>query len=165
MILKLFEASLSATVRMRLAPLNVQITLDRLSFTEEIRLMNITNSGESFFEFVTTCATLPGVEASASPAMIATNLNGLGVSFKGKKIEKQLQYAISAALPFVLDENAKRAIRFVERVAPKLFTDPTKCMRCCQTLKKIVSPFESWEALIYLWYGKHWRLNSLWRRE
>ena len=102
MIRKLYEASLSATVRMRLAPSNVQITLDRLSFVEEIRLMNFTSNAESFFEFVTTCATLPGVEATTTPVDIAKNLTALGVSFKGKKIEKQLQYAISAVLPFCI---------------------------------------------------------------
>jgi len=87
MILKLYEASLSATVRMRLNPSSVQITLDRLSFVEEIRVQSFSANAESFFEFVTTCATLPGVEATTTPADIAKNLTALGVSFKGKKIE------------------------------------------------------------------------------
>ena len=72
---------------MRLNPSGVQITLDRLSFVEEIRIQSISANAESFFEFVTTCATLPGVTTEANPTTIAQNLTNLGVQFKGKKIE------------------------------------------------------------------------------
>ena len=66
LILRLFEASLSVSVRMRLAPSPMQLALDHLSFIDNIRIQNLGTAADSFYEFCVTLNTLPGFNREES---------------------------------------------------------------------------------------------------
>ena len=149
-VLKLYEASLTVTVRMRVSPSGTQLTLDRLSFHDMIRVQGVAANVSSFFEFVVNIVALPVVSIDDSGAKIVEKLSGLGVQYKGKPIDRNLSFAIQSVMTFACDASAKDAVRFVERVSPRVFADHTKLMRCCQHLKKTASFYEWMEMFVFV---------------
>ena len=79
---------------------------------------------------------LPGCDdlALTCPKFVVA-MKKIGVTYKGKDIDKTLGYSILAAQPYAMNPAACGAVRFLERVDPRAFDDPTKVMRCCQRIK------------------------------
>ena len=141
-VLRLCEASLSITVRMRAGPSAVQLTLDNLTFVDTLRLQNVASGSHSFFEFVSTVSSLPGFNVKSSGPAIVDAAKRLGVAFNAKPIERNMAYSILAVMSFTPSSSAKAAWRFAERVSPRILVDPTRCLRLCQTIKKSSTPDE-----------------------
>ena len=158
-ILRLYEATLSVTVRMRSAPSSTQLTLDHLNTLDTLRMQAVGAGNISYFEFVVAIGQLPGVHKDdgglSSGPKIVEALSTLGVQYKGKTIDIRFAYTILAVMPFALDEAARGAVRFVERVSATLLSDPTKLMRCCQVLRKVSTPDEWMQTFTFLmeWIG------------
>ena len=125
-VLRLYEASLSITVRMRAGPSAVQLTLDNLTFVDTLRLQNVASGSHSFFEFVSTVSSLPGFNAKSSGPAIVDAAKRLGVAFNAKPIERNMAYSILAVMSFTPSSSAKAAWRFAERVSPRILVDPTR---------------------------------------
>ena len=62
----------------------------------------------------------------------------LGVTYKGKAIDKSIGHAMLAAQPFALDRHCREAVAFLERVASKVFEDLTRVTRFCQKVRSSV---------------------------
>jgi hypothetical protein len=60
-ILRLYEASLPATVRIRHAPSKAQLVLEQIAFSESLRVQNLGAGAISFLEFLVHMAELPEV--------------------------------------------------------------------------------------------------------
>ena len=152
-ITRLFEASLSFTVRMRLNPTYEQQILDKLSFIEAIRITSVAAGADSFFDFVTFVGQLPAVTDDITGPKLMELCKTLGITFEGKTIVKNLAYAILAVLPYTRSAAACSAVKFVEGLARTLFSEPTKLMRACQVLKKHVQLHELNDAFEYwMWF-------------
>ena len=108
-VLRLYEASLSITVRMRVGPSAVQLVLDSLSFVDTLRMQNVASGSHSFFEFVSTVSALPGFSPKSSGPAIVEAAKQLGVVFNAKPIERALAYSILAVMGFVHLREAKAA--------------------------------------------------------
>jgi len=138
-ILRLFEASLSVTLRMRLAPSNEQKILDKLTFSDSLRSQALAAGVESFFDFATFVGSLDVIYDEMSGPKLQETCKTLGITYNGKPLERNLAYAILAILPYTRAIAASSAVKSLETVAPSILADPTKVMRACTTLKKLSS--------------------------
>lgn len=119
-VVKLYEASLTALVRIRASPSPAQLVLDGLSFSETVRVSSFANAADSVFEFAVKLSSLDCVNIDLSGPKLVTHLKALGVNYRGKPIEKGMAYAIVAALPFAQSDRARGAVRFLESLAPTI---------------------------------------------
>ena len=116
-VLRLYEASLGVTVRMRVSPAQNQIILDALTFSDTIRLQHEAVMAESFFEFVHTLCQLSCVDPEDTGAHFQEKLKSVGVQFRGKPIDKAMAFSILAVLTFARSQKPREAVRFVERIS------------------------------------------------
>ena len=84
-IMRLYEASLTVTVRMRHDPSSAQLLLDQMSFVDILRVQNVACGATSFFEFALQVLQLPGVEAQISGPELVKNLPSMGYSGREKR--------------------------------------------------------------------------------
>ena len=148
-ILRLFEASLSVTLRMRLAPSNEQKILDKLTFSDSLRSQALAAGVESFFDFATFVGSLDVIHDEMSGPKLQETCKTLGITYNGKPLERNLAYAILAILPYTRAIAASSAVKSLETVAPSMLADPTKVMRACTTLKKNVLVDDWIDAFVY----------------
>ena len=137
----LWEVSNQVTVRLRLNPTPSQIGLDRLTMSDQLRVKFQGTGAQSFFFVCADIFSLPDVAIALKTAggvacqKFVILLGTLGVTYKGKTIDKSIGHAMLAVQPFALDHHCREAVAFLERVAPKVFEDLTRVMRCCQKVK------------------------------
>ena len=112
--------------------------MDSLALADQLRVRALGAGAQSFFEMVIDISGLPGTNVPnlTCPRLLAI-LKEMGVTYQGNTIEKGLGYAIQAAQTFIMDDKTVEAVRFLERVSPKAFDDPSKVMRCCQRVKSL----------------------------
>ena len=101
-LVKLWEAAMTASIRMRLAPQLTQILNDRLQWSEELRSTSAA-AGNSFAEFSVTIDQYPALEMQTkewSGPKLAKELTKLGLRYAGKPINDTCAKAILAVVPF-----------------------------------------------------------------
>ncbi len=135
-VMQLYQASVTVTARMRLAPQKMQIILDQLSFTDVIRVQGKAIGATSFLEFLILVLRMPEITGLESGPELETKLSTMGVMWQGQDVGKQLCYAILSAVGVATKGIGLAAVRFLERVEPSVFAEPTKLMRTFQVLKK-----------------------------
>ena len=136
-VLRLYEASLTATIRIRAAPTKEQLVLDGLTLEDTLRVSACAMGADSVVAFVSKLLLLDGVsdESLSGPGMIAL-LNKQGILWKGKSATRDMAYAILGLVPYAKHEVCRKALGKLDAVAPSLLADPTKIMRLCQLIKK-----------------------------
>ena len=134
-ILKLYEASVTITARFRLAPSALQMHLDRMGSVDEIRILDTAVNASSFFEYALEVLGLPDVTGQESGVVLGNKLESLGVQYKGKKVERETVYSVLSIMGIADKGSALESVRFLERIAPGFFSDPTKVKRTFQTIK------------------------------
>ena len=146
MILKLYEASLTATVRVRIDPGLEQLILDSIHSNETLRVLNLSAATDSFWSLVRDLTGLAGFEeASGGPGGLAAGggggkqmlayLNTMGIRWKGRACDRNLAFAVLAIAPFTLSEALHNAVKALEDVTMKFSSDWTILMRVCQAMK------------------------------
>ena len=125
-ITRLYEASVTVTVRMRLAPSKVQIQLDSMGFIDALRVQNLACGATSFFEFSLAVLNFDEVTGRESGPELVKTLEVLGVAFMGKPVNKSIAYGILAIVGIADLGAGKDAVRYLERISPSVFSDPTK---------------------------------------
>jgi hypothetical protein len=152
-ILRLFEASLSVTLRMRLAPSNEQKILDKLRFSETVRLQRAFSLGtpgvESFFVFATFVGSLEVIVDDMSGSELQETCKTLGITYSGLPVERTLADAILAILPYTKSTAACSAVKSLETVSPWILSDPFKVLRACIIMKKTVLADDLIDAFVY----------------
>ena len=134
-ILKLYEASVTITARFRLSPTALQMHLDRMGSADEIRMLDTAVNANSFFEFALEILGLPDITGKESGPELKTKLESFGVQYKGKKVERETVYSVLSLVGVADKGVALESVRFLERIAPGFFSDPTKVKRTFQTIK------------------------------
>ena len=94
-----------------------------------------------------------GATLMISCPKLITLLGGLGVTYKGKSVDKSLGHAMFSCAPFALDRNCRDSVAFLERIDPKVFEDHTKVMRCCQRIKTTSTAMEFLAAFTFAVQG------------
>ena len=142
MILKLYEASLTATVRVRIDPEQEQLILDSIQSAETLRVLNLSGATDSFWTLVKDLACLEGFErasqgqpASGGGKQMQEFLHDKGIHWKGRACDRNVAFAVLSIAPYTKDEALHKAVKALENVIMKFSGDPTMLMRVCQTLK------------------------------
>ena len=136
MILKLFEASLCVTCRMRLNPNEAQVTLDQMGYVDSLRVLQVAMGATSFAEFALQVLRLPGITGSESGPELVRKLETFGTTWKGQAVDRNQAYAVLSLVGIIDKPKGKAAIQFLERVDPSAMADPTKVLRVFQVVKK-----------------------------
>ena len=148
-LVKLWEAVMTASIRMRVSPQLTQILNDRLQWSEELRVTNAA-AGDSFVVFTVTLDQYPELNLSTrewSGPKLARELSKLGLRFAGKEVSDACAKAILAAVPFFRKPVVLTAYRDLEAVTLTC-GEQTKLMRMCQTVNKCY-PKDPAAALCY----------------
>ena len=145
LIAKLYEASLTVTIRIRLAPEKDQLIIDNLSYAEVIRCTNMAEAAESFYVFTTRITQLSDFDMEATGPKCVTKLKALGIQWRGKSCNTALAYAILAIAPYTKNPKCVSATRRLESVCPAFFSDQTRLMRIAQQISKETSNFDEAE--------------------
>ena len=149
-ILKLYEASVTVTVRMRVAPTKAQLQLDSMGYIDVLRVLNLAAGAISFFEFALSVLRFEQITGQESGPELVKKLEVLGINFKGKPVNKNLVYSILSVVGLADDGAGKEAVRYLERISPSVFSDHSKIQRSFQTVKKNTGPDEWKDSLVIL---------------
>ena len=137
-IVKLYEASVTVTGRMRLDPSSSQMILDQMIFIDNLRILNVAVGAASCFEWILhVWKLLGGSDPNLTCQALLPRLTELGVQFKGKAVDRGLGYAIMAVVGVADKDPGMAAVRFVERISPGVLASETKLTRAWQVIKKI----------------------------
>ena len=147
-VLKLYEASVTVTVRMRVAPSPVQLQLDALSYIDVLRVQNLATGATSFFEFSLAVLRMPEINGQETGTEMVRKLDTLGITYKGVEVGKPGAYSILAIVGIADQSEGKEAVRFLERISSTVFSDPTKIQRTIQVLKKTCASDECKDAFV-----------------
>jgi hypothetical protein len=134
-LLKLYEASLMFTVRVRQQLSPLQITLDNLSSADFLRTRCIAERTLSYWTFACELGEIEEVNAKDSGRAVLKTLNTLNISYKGKAVDLNQVYAILGILTYQCPK-IESAVNSLETIAPSIFSEFTKIGRLCQTYKK-----------------------------
>lgn len=136
-IKKLFEAALSMPLRLRVGPSYTQVSLDSITYSEDLYAAK-TASSDSFFDFTEKVMGLfpaePAVGGMTSKAVIE-HMDKLGVTFHGKRLGEPLARAVQQLAPYAQRADVRKALKALEDVSSAL-NDQTKISMLCNTASK-----------------------------
>ena len=145
-IVKLYEASVTVTGRMRLDPSSSQVILDQMMFDDQLRVLNVASGAASCFEWIIQAGRLVEIDETLTSPTIVKKLEEYGVVFKGKVPDRSLAFAIMSVVGIADKDPGMAAVRFLESVNPAVFGDVSKVCRTFQVLKKLALKVEWYEA-------------------
>ena len=126
-LLKLHEAALSMPMRLRLAPSSEQVSVDSISYSEELFTANQLYS-DSFVDFsqkAVACFKDEAAFAAMTGKQMKEFLGKLGVRFHGTPMNDNIQRALISVAPFVNDDDFRQSFKAFEDVSMSL-NDQTK---------------------------------------
>ena len=148
MVIRLLEASLNVTCRMRLAPNEAQIRLDQLGYMDVLRVLGAALGAVSFHEFAMKALDLPNITGKESGPELVNKMGIFGVTFKGKPIDKNVAYSILAIVGMADRGEGLAAVQFLDRVNSNVMADFSKLLRTFQMLRKLCQPDEWQEGTV-----------------
>ena len=155
----LWEVSNQVIVRLLLSPTQDQIVHDRLAISDQLRVKFSGSGVQSFFDMSVDVVSLTCADAASGAQVFCPKLISLmkvlGVTHKGKPIDKGFGHAMLSCMVFVLDEYCREVVLLLERVDPTSFDDHTKVMRRCKSVRSSISVASSWKCSYLQWSA--WR--------
>ena len=136
-IMRLFEASVNVTCRMRLSPTKGQMQLDQLGHMDLMRVLQVALGSVSFHQFAMRVLALPKITSKETGNELIAKLEELGVTFKGKPIDRNLAYGILSLVGVFDTGEGLEAFRFLDRVDSSVMAESYKIVKVIQTLKKL----------------------------
>ena len=136
-ILKLYEAALSMPMRLRLGPSRVQVSLDSISYSEDLFAAKTVVS-DSFFDFAQKLIGVFPIEPAfggLSGKMMKDHADKLGIRYHGNKIGDTLVRGLQNLAPFVQNAQVQEAFKAFEDVSFAL-NDQTKISMLMHTTTK-----------------------------
>ena len=153
-VLKLYEVSLSVTIRLRIVDDVDTLLLDNLSFAEVLRCSACASAAESFFTFVQRVAQLSPFNQDATGPKNEEALRRLGIQWKGQVMDKAMTYKVMALAPYTKSLKACNADAKVNQACPTFSADPTRLSRLAQLIHKESANVE--DALRMFCYFMDW---------
>ena len=120
-VLKLYEAALCIPLRLRLGPSMVQVTLDSITYSEDLFAAHSANS-DSFMTFAekVMVALPPGFLGSTSVTNIVIRTTNLGISFHGSAVGDNTARALTYVSPLLKSLELKSELRAFEETSAAL---------------------------------------------
>ena len=112
-----------------------------------MRVLQVALGAISFHEFAMKVLGLPEVNGRESGPELVKKLETLGVTYKGKPIERNVAYSILNIVGIADQGEGLEAVRFLERVDPNVLSDASKLLRTFQTVRKLTPPDEWQEGI------------------
>jgi len=133
-LLKLYEASVSLVIRMRLAPDFGNVVLDSLRWSEQIK-MQAAAGADTFLQFVSKATTHPKIRAASNKIQTLQDaLKEEGVFYGGKAINRSTTACIYAVAPFAAAEAVREAVEACDAATQPhgaSINEMTKLSRMC----------------------------------
>ena len=126
-VLKLYEAALSLPMRLRLGPSREQVSLDSISYSEDLFAAR-TLSSDSFFDYSQKVIDLFPPEPAfggLTGRVVKEHAERLGLRFHGSPVSDNIQRALQNVAPYVQDANVRAAFKAFEDTSLAL-NDQTK---------------------------------------
>ena len=134
-IWKLYEAGMTATIRLRLTTSHTQVLTDAHVWSETIRATHMAGSCD-LLNFVKRLKMMPDVmQKGTSVEKLRQVLANLGIQYKCKPVDKSIAMGIMALLPVVSDGACIQALSPLRERFPKLTNEMSKMMRVAQVCK------------------------------
>ena len=134
-VLKLYEAGMTATIRLRLTASHTQVLADAHVWSETIRTSHMAGACD-LLNFVKRIATMPEViKKGTSAEKMRLVLASLGIVFKCKAVDKGVAMGIMALMSIVADDRCMQAVGPLRESFPKITNEMTKMMRLVQVCK------------------------------
>ena len=130
---KLYEAGMTATIRLRLTTSHTQVLTDAHVWSETIRGSHMAGTCD-LFTFVKRVATIPDVKGKSIEKMKQV-LEDLGILYKCKPVDKNAAMGIKALSPVVGDDRCMKALAPLRENFPKVVNEMSKMMRLVQVSK------------------------------
>ncbi len=137
-VMKLYEAALTITLRLRLRATAQESIIDSIVWSEAVRLKHVACS-YTFLSFAAKVLRLPGVDTASSVKM-EQSLAVTGLTFQNTPLSKQKCLAVLAFKPILGDAEAWRVLHILGDLAPSLLHEYTKLMRMAQCAQKLAAP-------------------------
>ena len=136
-VLKLYEAALTVTMRVRLCDpgLAEQVVIDTLMYSETVRLKHVA-CAVNFCTFARHVFSLPSINTT-SGSKLESSLAKTGLTYQNLPIGKAKCTALLALRPFVQSDSALASLCALRDAVPPLLHESTKLMRIAQTAQKI----------------------------
>ena len=144
MIMKLHEAGLTANIRMRCTDSHKQVMLDAHVWSENIRSEYHAGCAD-LVSFIERTMMIPGVLPNGnlpSAVKFSMLLQELGITWKGKKIDKSFAMGMLAMAPVVQSKKCIQAFAPLRDAHPKIVGEMSKMMRLAQVAKASYGDFQ-----------------------
>lgn len=147
---KLFEAGMTANIRLRLTTSHTQVLSDAHVWSETIRATHMSGSCD-LLNFVKRLTMMPEVvRKGTSVEKLRKLLADLGVQYRCKPVDKNAAMGIMALIPVVNDVACMQALSPLRELFPKLTSEMTKMMRLAQVCKATWGDTAMCERLSYV---------------
>ena len=123
-VMKLYEAALSMPLRLRCGPDIKQITLDSITYSEDLFASNLASS-DSFFDFALKVVVLLGDVSNHTRNSLTEAAAKIGLSFHGKKFKDNHARDLQHVAPYVTSPLVQAAFKAFENVS-NVLNDQTR---------------------------------------
>lgn len=132
---KLYEAGMTATIRLRLTTSHTQVLTDAHVWSETIRATHMSSSCD-LLNFVKRLTMIPEVvQKGTSVEKTRKVLADLGVQYRCKQVDKNIAMGIMVLIPVVSDVACMQALSPLRELFPKFTNEMSKMMRLAQVCK------------------------------
>ncbi len=151
-VARLFEAGLTATIRLRLAPSRAQWLSDALQWSETIRI-KYSSAVDNMIAFCDKLSCMPGLGLGKGPvptvAKFHQALQQAKLTYQGNCISKTGATALLAIIPHLGSGAFRISLSLLSESFPKLGDEMTKWMRVCHCVARL-HPQRSAEFLSFV---------------
>ena len=148
-IWKLYEAGMTATIRLRLTTSHTQVLTDAHVWSETIRATHLSGSCD-LLNFVKRLKMIPEVmQKGTSVEKLRQVLAHLGIQYRCKPVDKGIAMGVMALIPVVNDAACMQALSPIRELFPKLTNEMSKMMRVAQVCKSTWGDTAMCERLSY----------------
>ena len=148
-IWKLYEAGMTATIRLRLTTSHTQVLTDAHVWSETIRATHMSGSCD-LLNFITRLKMMPEVmQKGTSVEKMRQVLSHLGIQYRCKPVDKSIAMGVMALIPLVSDVACMKALSPIRELFPKLTNELSKMMRIAQVAKTLWGDTSMFERLSF----------------
>ena len=147
-VIKLYEAALNITCRMRLDPSQGQLRLDTLVHMDTLRVLQVAVGAVSFHCFSMAVLELKEITGQEPGMELMSKMAILGITYRGKPVDRNIAYGILSIVGIADKGTGLEAVQFLERVDFRVLEAYSTLNKVIVLIKKMVLPEEISEATV-----------------
>ena len=146
-IVKLHEAVLTVTVRVRASPKRSQSLVDACSWSESVR--NVYSAcADSFVQFLVKTGDIPEIRNAKGIQGLIDSYKACGITYRNKECNRHFCVGVNALRPFIVDLDIAVALSDLEEFRPKVTADPTRLSRMAQTVANMSQSIDTMKFIV-----------------